>query len=113
MCIRTTKALGAGRYLDAARIVGEAADIVDDPRAGREGCLHHRGLAGVDRDDDTLAGQGLHDGDHPSQLLLERHRSGTRTGGFPTYVDDVGTFLRESEPVRDRPLSDRHGRHRR
>ena len=109
MCISTTKALGAGRDLDAARIVGEAADVVDDRCAPAATAASITAALRVSIETMTPSrGQGLHDGHHPPQLLLDRHRRGTRTGRFPADVDDVGTLLRQPQPVRDRPLSDRH-----
>ena len=60
------RATGAGSDLQAARIMFQRADIVDDMGTGGQRRLHHRGLARVDRHGD--AGRG--------ELLDHRHDAG-------------------------------------
>ena len=86
MCISTTKAPDAAATSMAARVEGQAADVVDDRGPGRDRACHHRGLAGVDGDRRRPA--------RPAPRTTgstRRSSSSTGTGSAPGRVDSPPT----------------------
>ena len=102
LCINTTGTPLAPAARETLGVVPQRGDIVDQAGPGRHRGTHDRGLAGIDRDQHARPGQGLHDGDHASDLLVRRDGGSPGSGGLAADVDDVGAFGVQPKPVRHR-----------
>jgi hypothetical protein len=86
--------------------VRQPGDVVEDVGARVEGRAGHRGLPGVDGEEDLRVREPFDHRYHPLPLLGDRDRVGARSRGFPAHVDHVRPrvdhLLGASHCVRDR-----------
>ena len=83
--------------------VGEPpADIVDERRSGGERSARDLRPHRVDRHSGSLGGQRRHDGNHPTQLLVDAGTRRPRPGGLTPDVEQVGPVGEQAACVRDR-----------
>ena len=94
---------GAGLRADVGEPrIAQAADVIDDRRAGGDRRRGDRRLVGVDRDDDAkLIAHPSDERDDPLDLLLGRHRGPIRHAGLAADVDDLGAGGDERVGERD------------
>jgi hypothetical protein len=88
--------------LRQVRVSLQAADVVDDMRAGGNRCLGDGGLHRVDRNQCACRDQAFDDRDDTLLLFLRRHGGRIATGGFAADVEDGGALPGKQTAVRHR-----------
>ena len=98
--------LGVAHDRDHARIERQRRDVIDHRGPGSNRRLSDCTLFGVDRDLPRRASpDATHHVDHSTQLLLLRDRLCTWASRFATNINELGTLLRQQQPLRNRCLT--------
>ena len=92
------RAAACGKF-QAARIVAQSRNVVDQMRARAQRRLHHRRAPGVRTDRRASRSQPFDRRDHAFKLVAFPHRRCARTGAFAAHIDDRRARLKHGRGV--------------
>ena len=102
--------IGNGKVRDNGmhlRIRPTATDIVDNAGSTIYRFARHVGTHRVDTDGDAGFDKPGHDRQDAVHLGVDRHTSGSRARGFPSYIHNIGALIDEGQSVPDRQVGRR------